>query len=135
VGESQTDTAIDLAAAHVRRSEAIETWRAWFDEHEVTAVIEPTVPVVGWPRGDGYDRWGSDRALISLTSYWNWTGLPAVAIPSGLGAETGLPTGVSLIGNWLTDWELLGRGIALQAELGVPEAPFPTPATARKAGG
>jgi len=124
-GEAQTDSAIDLAAAHVRRREAIEVWRAWFDQHRVTAVIEPTVPVVAWERGDGYDRAGSDVVLISLTSYWDWTGLPAVALPAGVGSDSGLPVGVSLIGSWGTDWKLLGRGVHLQSELGVPEPANP----------
>jgi mandelamide amidase len=86
--------------------------------------------VVAWVRGDGYDHWGTDAELISLTSYWNWTGLPVVAMPAGVGSRSGLPVGVSLIGPEGTDWPLLGQGIALQAELGVPEAPVPAPARA-----
>ena len=93
-------------------------------------MIEPTVPVVAWTRGDGYDHWGTDAELISLTSYWNWTGLPAAALPAGVGSTSGLPVGVSLIGSEGTDWDLLGLGIALQSELGVPEAPVPTPTNA-----
>jgi aspartyl-tRNA(Asn)/glutamyl-tRNA(Gln) amidotransferase subunit A len=128
--EAQETSGIDVAAAHVRRREAMEVWRAWFDEHRVDAVIEPTVPVVAWERGDGYDHWGTDAVLIAFTSYWDWVGLPAVALPSGVGTKSGLPTSVSLVGPWGGDWELLGRGIALQAELGVPEPPVPAPATA-----
>jgi Asp-tRNA(Asn)/Glu-tRNA(Gln) amidotransferase A subunit family amidase len=100
-------------------------WSDWFAEHRISAVIEPTVTVVAWPRGDGYDRAGSDAELIALTHYWNWTGLPAAALPAGVGAHSGLPVGVSLIGSHGTDRDLLGLGIALQAELGVPEAPDP----------
>lgn len=133
-GEDQGTSAMELAAAHVRRREAIETWRAWFDEHRVDAVIEPTVPVVAWERGDGYDRAGSDVALISLTSYWDWTGLPVVALPAGVASAAGLPVGVSLVGAWGADWELLGRGIALQSEIGVPQAPVPAPMTAEETG-
>jgi len=59
---------------HLRRAEANDLWRHWFDDHGVTAVIEPTVPEVARLRGDGHDHWGTDQALISLTSYWNWTG-------------------------------------------------------------
>lgn len=127
-GEAQETTGIELAAAHIRRREAMDVWRAWFDEHRVSALIEPTVPVTAWPRGDGYDHWGTDAPLISLTAYWDWTGLPVVALPAGLGATTGLPVGVSLIGDWASDWELLGRGIALQSELGLPEPSVPAPA-------
>jgi Asp-tRNA(Asn)/Glu-tRNA(Gln) amidotransferase A subunit family amidase len=86
---------------------------------------------VAWVRGDGYDHWGTDAELISLTSYWNWTGLPAAAIPSEVGSRSGLPVGASLIGAPGTDWDLLGLGITLQAELGVPEASDPAPTHAQ----
>ncbi len=124
-GERQGTSAIDYWAAQIQRREDTYAWLDWFAEHRVDAVIEPTVPVVAWVRGDGYDHWGTDAELISLTSYWNWTGLPAVALPAGIGSASGLPVGVSLIGPDASDWELLGLGMALQAELGVPEPPIP----------
>jgi aspartyl-tRNA(Asn)/glutamyl-tRNA(Gln) amidotransferase subunit A len=128
--EEKGTSAIDYAAAQARRREDAAAWRDWFAEHRITAVIEPTVTVVAWPRGDGYERAGSDAELIALTHYWNWTGFPAVSLPAGVGSRSGLPVGVSLIGAPGTDWELLGLGIALQSELGVPEAPVPAPAEA-----
>jgi aspartyl-tRNA(Asn)/glutamyl-tRNA(Gln) amidotransferase subunit A len=87
---------------------------------QVDALLEPTVPDVAWPRGPGYDHAGSDIRLISLTQTWNWTGHPVVALPAGLGARSGLPTSVSLIGRRGSDRRLLGVGSALQSELGVP---------------
>jgi aspartyl-tRNA(Asn)/glutamyl-tRNA(Gln) amidotransferase subunit A len=132
-GEAQEDSAVDLAAAHQRRAEAIDVWRDWLAEHRLDAVIEPTVPVVAWKRGDGYDRAGTDYELISLTHYWNWAGFPVAALPSAVGSRSGLPVGVSLIGSRGAKWELLGLGIALQAELGVPEPPVPAPAHAAPA--
>jgi Asp-tRNA(Asn)/Glu-tRNA(Gln) amidotransferase A subunit family amidase len=123
-GERQGTSAIDYWAAQIQRREDAYAWLDWFAQHRVDAVIEPTVPVVAWARGEGYDHWGTDAELISLTSYWNWTGLPATALPAGVGSASGLPVGVSLIGPEASDWELLGLGIALQAELGVPEAPL-----------
>jgi len=129
-GERQGTSAIDYAAAQIRRREDTDAWTDWFAEHRIAALIEPTVPVVAWVRGDGYDHWGTDRELISLTSYWNWTGFPAVALPAGVGSRSGLPVGVSLIGPEASDWKLLGMGSALQAELGVPEPPVPAPSAA-----
>ena len=79
--------------------------------------------MVAWQRGDGYERAGSDAELIALTHYWDWTGFPAVALPAGLGSRSGLPVGVSLIGPPGSDWDVLGLGIALQSELGVPVLP------------
>ena len=96
----------------------LDEWRDWLAEHRVDAVIEATVPVVAWERGDGYDEAGSDAELIALTHYWNWTGFPVAALPAGLGSHSGLPVGVSLIGGPGTEWRLLGLGGDLQAELG-----------------
>jgi Asp-tRNA(Asn)/Glu-tRNA(Gln) amidotransferase A subunit family amidase len=56
-------------------------------------------------------------AEISLTHYWNWTGFPVVALPSGVGSRSGLPVGVSLIGAPGADWDLLAAGSALQGRL------------------
>jgi Asp-tRNA(Asn)/Glu-tRNA(Gln) amidotransferase A subunit family amidase len=123
-GEAQETSAIDYWTAQIHRREDTITWVRWFAEQRIDALIEPTVPVVAWERGEGYDHWGTDAVLISLTSYWNWTGQPAVSLPSGLGSRSDLPVGVSLIGTEASDWELLGLGIALQTELGVPEAPL-----------
>lgn len=122
-GEGREDSAIDLAAAHYRRAESIAAWSDWLAENRIAAVLEPTVPVVAWQRGDGYERAGSDAELIALTHYWDWTGFPAVALPAGLGSRSGLPVGVSLIGPAGSDWDVLGLGIALQSELGVPVLP------------
>lgn len=58
-------------------------------------------------RGRGYDEPFSDEAEVALTYYWNWTGFPVVAFPTGLGARSGLPTGASLIGRPGADWDLL----------------------------
>jgi aspartyl-tRNA(Asn)/glutamyl-tRNA(Gln) amidotransferase subunit A len=126
-GERQGTSAIDYWAAQIQRREDTDAWLDWFSDHSVDAVIEATVPVVAWERGDGYDHWGTDAELISLTSYWNWTGFPAASLPAGVGSVSGLPVGVSLIGPEASDWRLLGMAGALQAELGVPEPPFPAP--------
>jgi aspartyl-tRNA(Asn)/glutamyl-tRNA(Gln) amidotransferase subunit A len=122
-GEERDSSAIDYAAAQIRRREAAATWGDWLAEHRIDAIIEPTVPVVAWERGGGYERAGSDAELIALTHYWNWTGFPVVALPAGVGSRSGLPVGVSLVGGTGTDWDLLGLGMALQAEIGVAEPP------------
>jgi aspartyl-tRNA(Asn)/glutamyl-tRNA(Gln) amidotransferase subunit A len=113
-------SAEEYAAALASRREATAAWSDWLAEHDVFAVLEPTVAVVAPPRGDGYDRAGSDYVLIALTHFWNWTGFPVVSLPSGVGRTSGLPTSVSLIGRAGGDAGLLAAGIALQAELGVP---------------
>jgi aspartyl-tRNA(Asn)/glutamyl-tRNA(Gln) amidotransferase subunit A len=118
--EANVVSAERYVAAQARRRETTAAFTSWLVEHRISALLEPTVPCVAPLRGDGYDHAGSDIALISLTHTWDWTGSPVVALPAGLGARTGLPVGVSLIGRAATDWHLLDIGIQLQAALGVP---------------
>ncbi len=118
--EQRSLTADEYVAAQMRRTELTAAWSDWFAAERITAVVEPTVPKVAPVRGRGYDAPFQDAALISLTHYWDWTGFPAVSLPAGLGARSGLPVGVSLIGPTGADWELLGAGIDLQRQLGVP---------------
>ncbi|HEY7208374.1 MAG TPA: amidase [Gaiellaceae bacterium] len=116
--ERRAMTAEEYAAVQLRREEDTARWLDWFAEHRIDALIEPTVPIVSPPRGHGYDEPFTDVAEISLTHYWDWTGFPAVALPSGVGRRSGMPTSVSLIGPTGSDWNLLAAGALLQAELG-----------------
>jgi aspartyl-tRNA(Asn)/glutamyl-tRNA(Gln) amidotransferase subunit A len=122
-GERRALSAEEYVAAQTRRREVTAAWARWLDAHAIDAVLEPTVPVVAPLRGDGYEHAATDLDLISLTHYWDWTGFPAVALPTGVGGTSGLPTSVSLIGAAGSDAHLLALGIALQAELGVQD-PF-----------
>jgi aspartyl-tRNA(Asn)/glutamyl-tRNA(Gln) amidotransferase subunit A len=123
-GERRAMYAEDYVAAQGRRLEATGAWADWLADQRIDALLEPTIPIVAPLRGDGYDHAGTDYALISLTHLWDWTGFPVAALPAGVGAESGLPVGMSLIGPSGTDWDLLALGEALQAELGVPEPPL-----------
>jgi aspartyl-tRNA(Asn)/glutamyl-tRNA(Gln) amidotransferase subunit A len=116
--ESRTLSGEDYVAAQARRVETTGTWIDWLAEHGVDAIVEPTVPIVAHERGGGYEEAFTDYAEISLTHYWDWTGFPVVALPSGVGRRSGLPVSVSLIGAPGTDWDLLAAGAALQDELG-----------------
>jgi Asp-tRNA(Asn)/Glu-tRNA(Gln) amidotransferase A subunit family amidase len=118
--ESRALSAEEFAAAQERRREDRWHWLDWFAENRVDAIVEPTVPIVARPRGPGYEAPFTDVAEISLTHYWNWVGLPVVALPSGIGSRTRLPTSVSLIGPDGAEWELLAAAAGLQEELGVP---------------
>jgi aspartyl-tRNA(Asn)/glutamyl-tRNA(Gln) amidotransferase subunit A len=118
--EEHAVSAEQYAAAQERRGLLATAWDGWLERERVLALLEPTIPVVAPPRGDGYDHAGTDAALISFTHYWNWTGAPVVALPAGLGGRSGLPVGVSLIGRAGTDWDLLDAGAELQDALGIP---------------
>jgi aspartyl-tRNA(Asn)/glutamyl-tRNA(Gln) amidotransferase subunit A len=117
-------TPAERAAIQRRRRRDTARWVDWLAEHRIDAIVEPTVPIVARPRGSGYDAPFADVAEISLTHYWDWTGFPVVALPSGVGRRSGLPTGVSLIGPPGAEWELLAAGATLQDALGVPD-PYP----------
>jgi aspartyl-tRNA(Asn)/glutamyl-tRNA(Gln) amidotransferase subunit A len=115
----------EYVAAQGRRRELTARWEDWFAAERIDALLEPTVPEVARLRGPGYEHAGTDLALISLTYYWDWLGVPVVALPAGVGRTSGLPVGVSLVAPAGHDWALLELGIALQAELGVP-SPYRT---------
>jgi aspartyl-tRNA(Asn)/glutamyl-tRNA(Gln) amidotransferase subunit A len=117
-GERRRMSAEEYVGAQSRRDQLTGAWLDWLDEHDVDAIVEPTVPLVARPRGHGYDRAFTDVAEISLTHYWNWTGFPAVALPSGVGRRSGLPVSVSLIGAPGSEWDLLAAGASLQDRLG-----------------
>jgi aspartyl-tRNA(Asn)/glutamyl-tRNA(Gln) amidotransferase subunit A len=118
--EKRAATGEQYVAAEARRREVTWAWEDILARERIDAVIEPTVPAVAFVRGPGYDHALSDAVLIELTHYWNWTGFPVAALPSGVGARSGLPVGVSLIGATGRDWEVLTLGRELQDELGVP---------------
>ena len=111
-------TAEQYVAGQEQRRNDTTAWLDWFADNRVDALLEPTVPIVARPRGHGYDEAFTDVAEISYTHYWNWTGFPVAALPSGTGARSGLPVSVSLIGPSHADWDLLNAGIALQSCLG-----------------
>jgi aspartyl-tRNA(Asn)/glutamyl-tRNA(Gln) amidotransferase subunit A len=72
------------AAAQTRRSGLTEIWERWFAEHEIDAVLEPTLPVLPLERGPGYERGhpaGPGDPLIAFTALWDMTGMPVVALP------------------------------------------------------
>jgi aspartyl-tRNA(Asn)/glutamyl-tRNA(Gln) amidotransferase subunit A len=116
--EQRALSAEEYVAAQSRRAEATAVWRDWLAEHRIDAIVEPTVPLVARERGHGYDKAFTDYAEISLTHYWDWTGFPAVALPSGVGSRSGLPVSVSLIGPSGSEWDLLAAGASLQDRLG-----------------
>jgi aspartyl-tRNA(Asn)/glutamyl-tRNA(Gln) amidotransferase subunit A len=122
--ERRATSAEDYEAIQERRAVTTAEWSAWLARERISAVLEPTVAVVAPLRGDGYEHAGSDVVLILLTHFWNWTGFPVVALPSGLGSRSGLPTSVSLVGPAGSDADLARLGVALQGELGVPVPPM-----------
>jgi aspartyl-tRNA(Asn)/glutamyl-tRNA(Gln) amidotransferase subunit A len=115
--EQRAMTAEEYVAGQAGRADDTAAWCDWLAEHRIDAIVEPTIPIVAPVRGSGYDEPFGDLDDLSLTHYWDWTGFPVVALPSGVGRRSGLPVSVSLIGAPGADWDLLAWGAALQDEL------------------
>jgi aspartyl-tRNA(Asn)/glutamyl-tRNA(Gln) amidotransferase subunit A len=116
--EQRAMTAEEYIAGQNGRREDTAAWCDWLAEHRLDAIVEPTLPIVAPLRGRGYEEPFGDLDDLSLTHYWDWTGFPVVALPSGVGSRSGLPVSVSLIGPPGADWDLLSWGTALQDGLG-----------------
>src|SRR4051812_32729334 len=91
------------AAAYVRaqdrRAAFTATWERWLRDEGVDLLLEATIPTPAPPRTLGYaPELPTPDPHILLTFAWNLTGFPVAAVPAGLGARSGLPVGVSLIG-------------------------------------
>jgi aspartyl-tRNA(Asn)/glutamyl-tRNA(Gln) amidotransferase subunit A len=116
-------TAEEYVTSQNGRREDAAVWRDWLAEHRLDAIVEPTLPIVAPVRGTGYDKPFGDILDLSLTYYWDWTGFPVVALPSGVGSRSGLPVSVSLIGAPGSEWDLLAWGAALQERIGTVSPP------------
>lgn len=122
-GRREDVTTQEYFSLQSARRRDTESWSDWFSAREIDAIIEPTVPTVAPKRGNGYFEPEAHVDLLSLTHLWNWTGFPVVALPVGVGARSGLPVGVSLVGRPGMDAELLQAGAELQDRLGATLSP------------
>lgn len=120
-------SAAEYQTARQRRAELTRDWAAWFADHRVDAILEPTVGLTAPLRAVTGSTVTDDPAvhqrLSEFPALWNLTGFPAVALPAGLGSRTGLPVGVSLAGRPRAEMSLVQTALDLQDGLGVPVAP------------
>jgi aspartyl-tRNA(Asn)/glutamyl-tRNA(Gln) amidotransferase subunit A len=105
---------------HETRRAITGTWERWFTESEIDLLVEPTTATTAVERTVGTQTRTATDEAVSLTAFWNWTGFPVSAFPAGLGVQSGLPVGVSLVGRPGDDLLALQTGIDLQERLGVP---------------
>jgi aspartyl-tRNA(Asn)/glutamyl-tRNA(Gln) amidotransferase subunit A len=105
--------------AQARRAQGTAAWEGWLHEHEIDLVLEPTLPIVPYGRGPGYEPGhaaGTGDPMIALTALWDLTGMPVVALP------VTWPAGISLVAPRGAEARLVQAAIDLQShELGVPE--------------
>ena len=117
------------AAAYVRAQEGraalVATWERFMDDEGIDLLLEATIPTPAPPRTVGYaPELPTPDPHILLTFAWNMTGFPVAALPAGVGARSGLPVGVSLIGRRGAEVAVARAGIDLQEHaLAPPVAP------------
>jgi aspartyl-tRNA(Asn)/glutamyl-tRNA(Gln) amidotransferase subunit A len=76
--------AVPYLAAQGRRADGAAQWERWFADQGVDLVLEPTLPIVPYLRGPGYERGnagGPGDPMIALTALWDMTGMPVAALP------------------------------------------------------
>jgi aspartyl-tRNA(Asn)/glutamyl-tRNA(Gln) amidotransferase subunit A len=118
VARTFTDAGAYLAAQR-RRAQGAAAWEQWFAGNDIDLVLEPTLPIVPYGRGPGYERGhpaGPGDPMIALTALWDMTGMPVAALPVTWQA------GVSLVAPRGAEVPLIQAAIDLQEHaLGVPE--------------
>jgi aspartyl-tRNA(Asn)/glutamyl-tRNA(Gln) amidotransferase subunit A len=118
------------ATAYVRaqqgRAALVETWERFMDERGIDLLLEATIPTPAPERTLGYaPELPTPDPHILLTFAWNMTGFPVAALPAGLGARSGLPVGVSLVGRRGAEVAVARAAIDLQAHaLAPPVVPY-----------
>ena len=98
-------------AAQARRAAGTAAWEGWFADGGIDLVLEPTLPIVPYGRGPGYDRGhagGAGDPMIALTATWDLTGMPVAALPVTWEA------GISLIAPRGHEAKLVSAAIDLQ---------------------
>ena len=117
------------ARAQQERVELTGIWERWMAAAGIDLLLEATIPGLAPERTIGYaPELPNPDPHILLTFAWNATGFPVAALPAGLGARSGLPVGVSLIGPRGAEAEVVRAGIDLQERaLAPPAVPYATP--------
>lgn len=110
------------------RVEVTDRWRSWFRGHGIDVLLEPTQAIPASKRGSGYDAdqaVGGEDPMTLFTALWNFTGFPAVTVPTTLGARSELPMSVSLISGPGEEHHAVRVGLALQRYEFPPLSPSP----------
>ena len=111
----------EYIAAQARRAAGTATWEDWFAQNRVDLVLEPTLPILPYERGPGYEgghAGGPGDPLIELTALWNMTGMPVAALPVSWNV------GISLVAPRGHEEPLIQAAIDLQEHaLGIPGDP------------
>ncbi|MDR0826802.1 MAG: Asp-tRNA(Asn)/Glu-tRNA(Gln) amidotransferase subunit GatA [Desulfovibrio sp.] len=100
-------------AAKVRRLIAEDFAKAL---EQCNALLAPVSPVTAWKPGSVTDPLSQYKMDI-LTIGLNLAGLPGLALPAGLGEDSGLPVGLQIFGRAFDEAGIIGIASALESAL------------------
>ncbi len=101
-----------------KRSTLRAAVEALLDEHDLTALIYPTIRQTARPIGQGQP--GSNCSLSAIS------GLPAITVPAGYAAD-GMPVGLEMIGREFAEVELIRLAFAFEQATAHRRSPESTP--------
>jgi amidase len=116
--EIETLDTDDYRAARARQSQLRDRLLRLFDDHQVLALVYPTVRRTAAKIGE--PQTGGNCAASAAT------GLPAITIPAGF-ADDGMPVGVELLGRPFAEADLLKLAYAFEQATHHRRAPALTP--------
>ena len=119
--EVETLDTDDYRERLARRDVARAAVEALLDEHDLTALIYPTIRQTARPVGMAQP--GSNCALSAIS------GLPAVTVPAGFAVD-GMPVGLEMIGREFAESDLIGLAYAFEQATGHRRPPGSTPSLA-----
>lgn len=108
----------DYRGRLARRDAARAAVEALLDEHDLTALVYPTIRQTARPVGLAQP--GSNCALAAIS------GLPAITVPAGYAAD-GMPVGLEMIGREFAESDLIRLAYAFEQATGHRRPPDSTP--------
>ncbi len=124
LGGAQTATEAQFIAARDQHLPALrDSFKAYFGDNELAAMIFPTTQIPAPPIGDDIETTlnGETVQFVPVISRnispGSTAGIPGIVIPAGLSTD-GLPVSLELDAPAGSDRELLGIGLAIESVLG-----------------
>jgi aspartyl-tRNA(Asn)/glutamyl-tRNA(Gln) amidotransferase subunit A len=113
-------TIADYSAAQAHAEELRSAFASFFEKYDV--LLTPVTPMTATPHGAQELVINGQTApwthVMSATSPFNLTGLPALSVPYAFSSEQ-LPIGIQLVGKWLDEATLLRLGAMLERRGGL----------------
>jgi len=103
------------------RTKIADDFRSAFEKCDF--VVTPTSPTVAFKRGERTQ----DPLAMYLSDFFtvpmSLAGIPAISLPAGLGASSGLPVGFQLAGPAFSESRLLGAALTIEKAIGFEGRP------------